>query len=259
MRKPAAAFLDPAIAESLRIRTVNKDTCVYIEIYRRLRHLIVNDIIKPGDSLPSEDALSSMMCVGRSSLRTALSLLIEDGYIETVRGRGSCVASNTLAQKLRRDFPTDIILPPERISLLGECSVRQQACDFISGDDFLTQKLMPGQGQQIVQLQQLYYLNDKPAILSCFYFSTDLFPVSETDSPEDVYQKFASALSIKALAAEYECVPIRMVNPSGLSQALPRGIQSLVTTEYFGANGILAFCKDYYNSDVMRFRIALRK
>ena len=37
------------------------------------------------------------------------------------------------------------------------------------------------------------------------------------------------------------------------------GMQTLVTTQYIGSNGIIAFCKDYYNTEVMRFRFALRK
>lgn len=259
MRESAAAFLDSKIAESLRITTIDKNTCVYIEIYRRLRNLIASGTLKPGDPLPSESALASIMCVGRSSLRTALSLLSEDGYIETVRGRGSCVTSDSRKEKYRRTFPADILLPPDRISLLGDLTVKQGLFDFVVGDEFLNQKLTPAQDQKIVQLQQLYYLNDKPAILSFYYFTTELFPFSTDDSPQEVYQKMAAALNAKILTAEYECVPIRMVNPSGLYQALPRGVQSLITTQYIGSSGILAFCKDYYNSEVMRFRFALQK
>lgn len=259
MRAPAAPFLDPRIADSLRITTIEKDTCVYIEIYRRLRHLIESGVLKPGDPLPSESALSSIMCVGRTSLRTALSILYEDGYIETVRGKGSCVTGDIRKEKSRRNFPSDILLPPDRISRLGELTVNQGLCEYIRGDDFLIQKLAPTQGQDIVQFQQLYCLNGKPAILSFYYFSTDLFPFDLSDSPESIYERLADELNAKTLTAEYECLPIRMVNPSGLHQLLPRGVQSLVTTQYVGANGVLAFCKDYYNTEVMRFRFALRK
>ena len=65
--------------------------------------------------------------------------------------------------------------------------------------------------------------------------------------------------AVKGLTAEYECVPIRSTNPSGLHQLLPRGVQTLVTTQYIGADGPFAFGKDYYNCDVMRFRFAMRK
>lgn len=105
MRAPAAAFLDPVVADSLRITTIEKDTNVYIEIYRRLRRLIESGVLKSGDPLPSESALSSIMCVGRTSLRTALSILYEDGYIETVRGKGSCVTGANRKEKYRRTLP----------------------------------------------------------------------------------------------------------------------------------------------------------
>ena len=259
MRESASAFLDSKVAESLRITTIDKNTCVYIEIYRRLRNLIASGILKPGDPLPGESMLASIMCVGRSSLRTALSLLSEDGYIETVRGRGSCVSSVNRKDRYRRTFPDDILLPPDRIALLGELTTKQGSFDLIEGDEFLAQKLTPSQGQKIGQLQQLYHLNDKPAILSTYYFLSDLFPLTEGDLHQDVYEKLASVLNATTMTAEYECVPTRMVNPSGLYQALPRGVLTLVTTQYIGAEGVIAFCKDYYNSEVMRFRFAIRK
>ena len=259
MRAPAAAFLDPVVADSLRITTIEKDTNVYIEIYRRLRRLIESGVLKSGDPLPSESALSSIMCVGRTSLRTALSILYEDGYIETVRGKGSCVTGANRKEKYRRTFPDSILLPPERIALVGELGVKQGTIDIVRGDDFLTDKLSPAPGHEIVQLQQLYSLNDKPAVLSFYYFVDDLVPVDPSDSPEKLYYALAAELQAKTLAAEYECLPIRTTNPSGLHLMLPRGIQTLVTTQYIGTGGIIAFCKDYYNSEVMRFRFAMRK
>lgn len=259
MRAPSGAFLDPVVVESLRITTIGKDTSVYIEIYRRLRRLIESGVLKAGDPLPSESALSSIMCVGRTSLRTALSILYEDGYIETVRGKGSCVTGDGRKEKHRRNFPSEILLPPERIALLGDVRVADGRLEYVRGDDFLTDKLAPAPGKEILQFQQMYYLNEKPAVLSFYYFVNDLFPVALTDSLDKVYSELAAALSAKTVTAEYECLPIRSSKPSGLQRLLPRGMQTLVTTQYIGSNGIVAFCKDYYNTEVMRFRFALRK
>lgn len=259
MREPAAAFHDPSVIEALRISTIEKDTSVYIEIYRRLRRLIENGVLKPGDSLPSESALSSIMCVGRTSLRTALSILYEDGYIETSRGKGSYVTGDSRKEKYRRNFPSEILLPSERIELLGELTVKHGTCRLIRGDDFLAEKLSPAPGKDIVLFEQLHYLNGKPAILSYTYFVNDLFPIVISGDPAKIYHDLAGALHTRAMTVEYECVPILMNNPTGLHQILPRGIQELVTTQYIDDSGIIAFCKDYYNSEVMRFRFALRK
>lgn len=259
MRTPAAAFLDPVVADFLRITTIEKDTNVYIEIYRRLRRLIESGVLKAGDALPGETALSSLMCVGRTSLRTALSILYEDGYIETVRGKGSCVTGDSRKEKYRRNFPSDILLPPERIALLGKMTAGAYMLDYVRGDEFLTDKLAPAPGKEIVQFQQLYYLDDKPAVLSFYYFVDDLLPASIEEGPEKIYEELAATLSARTVTAEYECLAIRSTNPSGLHQQLPRGVQTLVTTQYIGNGGIVAWCKDYYNNEVMRFRFALRK
>ena len=261
MREPASAFLDPAIAASLRITTISKDTNVYIEIYRRLRSLIKRGILKPGDPLPGEAALSSMMCVGRTSLRTALSILYEDGYIETVRGKGSCVSGDSRKEQYRRRFPTDILLVPERIALLGTCSVIDSMYDIVRDDEFLLGKVFPAPKptDEVVQFQQLYCLNDKPAVMSLFYFANGKLPLGADDDPAQIYQAMREYIHARTVTAEYECLPIRSTNPTGLHQLLPRGIQTLVTTQYIAADGPFAFSKDYYNCDVMRFRFAIGK
>ena len=88
-------FADPAIRKQLKITTISRDTPVYIEIYRRIQRLIRQNLLQFGDQLPGEHELAAIMGVGRTSLRTALSILYEDGYIRTRKGKGSFVADNS--------------------------------------------------------------------------------------------------------------------------------------------------------------------
>ena len=85
-------FNNQEILNELRITTIHKDTPLYIEIYRRLRKLIKSNVLQYGEQLPGEIELARIMDVGRTSLRTALTILYEDGYIKTLRGKGSYVA-----------------------------------------------------------------------------------------------------------------------------------------------------------------------
>lgn len=259
MKEPAAAFLDPKIAASLRITTIEKNALVYLEVYRRLRRLIKCGVLKPGDSLPSEHALASIMCVGRTSLRTALSLLYEDGYIKIKRGKGSYVTGDSRSEKYKRKFPSHIVLPTERIELLGELSCAQAFYSKATEDEFLNEKLSPNSDVDIKLFEQLYYLNGEPAIISTFYFCSDLFFTDPTDTLDDVSRKLFDVLHRQAIVAECECVPVRMVNQSNPYQMFSGDNHLLVTTQYIGENGILAFSKDYYNSEVIRFRFAQNK
>lgn len=63
-------------------------------VIRRLSQAIISGVLKPGDQLPVEAELATQLNVAQMTLRQALSILRDLGYIETVRGRngGSFVA-----------------------------------------------------------------------------------------------------------------------------------------------------------------------
>jgi GntR family transcriptional regulator, transcriptional repressor for pyruvate dehydrogenase complex len=62
---------------------------VFIEIVNRIRDMISNDDLQPGDKIPSERELSERLKAGRSSIREALRALELLGLIETRRGEGT--------------------------------------------------------------------------------------------------------------------------------------------------------------------------
>ncbi|GIN60161.1 GntR family transcriptional regulator [Robertmurraya siralis] len=62
---------------------------IYIEIVKKIRMMIDEDGLKPGDKIPSERELSERLQVGRSSVREALRAIELLGLIETRRGEGT--------------------------------------------------------------------------------------------------------------------------------------------------------------------------
>ena len=81
---------DCELLEKLRLDGVDR-TPLYLLVYRRLRELIVSGAFAPGEKLMSEAKLAEAMKVGRTSLRTALVLLQEDGYVSIRHGSGTFV------------------------------------------------------------------------------------------------------------------------------------------------------------------------
>lgn len=61
----------------------------YIVIYNDIKHKIVSGIVKPGDKIPSEQDLSIEYGVSRHTVRRALSILQNNGLIDTEQGSGS--------------------------------------------------------------------------------------------------------------------------------------------------------------------------
>lgn len=70
------------------------------EISLEIQSAIINQLYLPGDLLPSENELAKKYQVSRETIRKALALLLETGFIQKQQGKGSIV----LDMK-RFDFP----------------------------------------------------------------------------------------------------------------------------------------------------------
>lgn len=65
---------------------------VYLEVVEKIKNIIDENQLGPGDKLPSERDLTEILKAGRSSVREALRALELLGLIETRRGEGTFVA-----------------------------------------------------------------------------------------------------------------------------------------------------------------------
>lgn len=71
----------------------------------RLKELIFNGTLKPGQQLPSETALARLFQVGRQSIREALRILELSGFITVRSGiKGGAVIEETILSKLSMMF-----------------------------------------------------------------------------------------------------------------------------------------------------------
>jgi GntR family transcriptional regulator len=71
---------------------------------RRIERLIADRAIKPGTQLPTETELASELCVSRTTIRSALKILEQEGKIERAAGRGTIVRQPRLGQLLGKLF-----------------------------------------------------------------------------------------------------------------------------------------------------------
>jgi GntR family transcriptional regulator/MocR family aminotransferase len=69
------------------------DVPLYRQIYDRFRHAIGNGLLAPGGRIPSARALTKELGLSRSTIDTAYSLLVAEGYIQTRGQAGTFVAS----------------------------------------------------------------------------------------------------------------------------------------------------------------------
>jgi GntR family transcriptional regulator len=69
-----------------------------------LRDRIVDGDLSPGDRLPSEPDLAKVLGVSRASVRAAITVLEEDGFVRRRRGSGTYIANRPVHNDLGRNF-----------------------------------------------------------------------------------------------------------------------------------------------------------
>ena len=83
----------------------------YMKIQEDLAEHIRKGRIKPGDLLPSENELCETYSASRETIRKALKMLAEDGYIHKVQGKGSIVLDVS-----KFDFPISGLVSFKEVS-----------------------------------------------------------------------------------------------------------------------------------------------
>ncbi|WP_163103453.1 GntR family transcriptional regulator [Peribacillus alkalitolerans] len=64
---------------------------LYVQLYRHLREQILNGEYKQGEFIPSETEVMKTFQTTRGTVRNAISLLVNDGLVQQVRGKGTLV------------------------------------------------------------------------------------------------------------------------------------------------------------------------
>ncbi|WP_459471167.1 GntR family transcriptional regulator [Pediococcus pentosaceus] len=66
----------------------------YVKVYNKILKMIEQGQLISGEKIPSEEILTKEFDVSRVTLRTALSLLKEDGFITSIHGKGHYISKN---------------------------------------------------------------------------------------------------------------------------------------------------------------------
>ena len=75
---------------------------LYVDIYNTLKQEIRDGKYPTGSFFPTENELCRNYSVSRTTIRKAVSLLVDDGYLQVKQGRGTKVLNNSTAQRLSK-------------------------------------------------------------------------------------------------------------------------------------------------------------
>lgn len=70
---------------------------IYEQLVERLKELIITEILKADEQLPSVRALANQLTINPNTIQKAYRELENQGYIYSIKGRGSFVSPATLS------------------------------------------------------------------------------------------------------------------------------------------------------------------
>lgn len=61
---------------------------LYMKVVNKIKEMIQQRILKPGDMLQSENELAMEFKISRTTIRKGMSILLSEGYITSIPGKG---------------------------------------------------------------------------------------------------------------------------------------------------------------------------
>lgn len=177
-----------------------KNVPAYKQVYSDLRQKILDKSILPGSFLPTENELCEHYSVSKTTVRKAISLLVQDGYIQVTQGRGTEVLDRTATQTLNSvsSFTETLLQKGYNVSTNGGYA------DLIGADSYIASALALKEGDPVYHIQRVQCADGKPIALMDNYLAADMFPNFYTGEANfiSLYATLEKKYSLKISKAE---------------------------------------------------------
>lgn len=235
---------------------VEKNIPLRIKIADHLRELIRKEYSE-GGQIPSEDDLSSMLGISRGTLRQALSILDEEGFIVRKHGSGTYINPHVLRLRVRADLPfrlTDLI---ENAGYKASVNILEKKVENASSE--IANNLQLSDNSEVLVLERLFFADDQPAIYLRDHISTNL--VGENYSTKNLenflFEFLRDHCSIKLLYGLSEIIPT--IADENIARELKvekhKPMLMCCDTHFSEDNRPVVFSQVYYKDEIIRFSL----
>ncbi|MGS5087853.1 GntR family transcriptional regulator [Hydrogenophaga sp. A37] len=140
----------------------------YASLAQALRARVVAGEWPPGSALPAESQLASEHGVALGTMRRALELLVEQGFIERIHGKGTFVRQGLAGATMLRFFRFD-----SGTGEVPESRILQRS--LVNAPATVSRALGIGTGEQVLRLHRLRLMAGQPRLFEELWLPLDLF------------------------------------------------------------------------------------
>lgn len=180
----------------------------YEAIYQDLLAKIESHEIKAGQLLPSEFYLRNHYKTSRDTVRKALMLLSQNGYIQKSQGKGSIVLDI-----MRFNFPVSGLISFKELAetIPGKVETIVNCCECIQPDDEIKKLLMLQGDTKVWYIERIRRINEEAVIFDTDILNADIVPyMDEKTAQNSLYDYLEDELNLKISYAKKEitCRPV---------------------------------------------------
>lgn len=236
--------------------SIDKNTPV--PLYYQLKTILVKEIesgnYRPGDSIPTEKELVEMYDVSRTTVRQAISELVQEGRLRRVKSKGTFVTQ----PKIKQNFIKKLESFNEQIRRMG-CTPSTRVLEFgkIVVPDSYAVAMGLDFGDEVAYLRRLRFINQEPNVVVATYLPLDRcgFVLKHNFATESLYNVLAlrpdtCICKVNRIA---EAIAATTEDAQLLGVKVGQPIHSFVTTGYNANNQIVEYSLAHYRGDRNRF------
>ena len=157
---------------------MKKRISTYMNVYTKLKGMIFDDTYIKGSLMPAEPDLCEMFKVSRTTIRKAMELLEQGGFVKIQQGKGTEVLDYKTTQKLNIVTSFTETLESKGYTVHS----KSMHIDMVVPPKNVLDDLDQPAETQVVRIQRIQLANDKPVAIMTNYVIPDLVPGIVSDS-----------------------------------------------------------------------------
>lgn len=233
-----------------------------IPLYYQLKEIILKKIkdgeINPGDLIPTEVEFNEIFNLSRTTIRQALTELVQDGYLYRVKGKGTFVAKPKIVQ----DFMQRIEPYSEQMKRLN-MTPKTEVLTFseLKAPEDVETELGLKKGDKVVLLRRLRYANDEPIVVLDTYLPMQCSAILNEDMEKTGLYEFLSrkeSTRIIRVVRQVEAVVAGEIEHKYLKIPVGYPIQLTTTIGYNENSQPIEYSIAHYRGDKNKFIIELK-
>ena len=146
---------------------------LYKNVYKDLLNKVSNGFYKQGETIPTELELAELYQVSRPTIRQAVQLLVNDGYLEKRKKRGTIVCSPKIQQEFTQvieSFDDEMkrkgLIPKTKVISFRIEKANEEVCNALELEE----------NEEVYKLTRLRFTQNQPNVLVITYIPCRYFP-----------------------------------------------------------------------------------